>query len=225
VAHATRVEFAARHPVHVTVKLLAGLPGLREARAYRVVKRCFGEARGRFGLRLVHYAVLRDHVHLVCEAEGKCSLSRGMKGLGVRLARALNRTWRRRGQVIGDRYHARVLATPREVRGVLVYVLGNAARHRARQRRRLEPNRSPARAARIDPFTSGPWFGGFVERRAEPRARPAPWLSAPRTWLLARGWMRQGRISLAELGRWSDGGGRSAPTREAVGSARPAGSP
>lgn len=55
------------------------------------------------------------------------ALGRGLKGLLVRLANALNRAWKRRGRLIRDRYHAGLLKTPREVRQVLVYVLQRAS--------------------------------------------------------------------------------------------------
>jgi hypothetical protein len=43
---------------------------------------------------------------LIVEAEGRDALSRGMKGLAVRVAIALNRSIGRRGTVFADRYHA-----------------------------------------------------------------------------------------------------------------------
>jgi hypothetical protein len=54
-----------------------------------------------------------------------------MQGLGVRLARAINRAMGSRGKVFSDRYHDRILRTPREVRFALRYVLLNARKHRS----------------------------------------------------------------------------------------------
>ncbi|MEO6596565.1 MAG: hypothetical protein ABIP94_17575, partial [Planctomycetota bacterium] len=50
-----------------------------------------------------HYAVLNDHLHFVVDATGRATLSRGVQGLLVRIARALNRLWHRRGRVFADR--------------------------------------------------------------------------------------------------------------------------
>ena len=61
-------------------------------------------------------------LHLVAESSDERALSRGMTGLAVRIARGLNRLWRRVGEVFPDRYHARILATPRAVRVALLYV-------------------------------------------------------------------------------------------------------
>ena len=88
-----------------------------------------------------------------------------------------------RGGVLADRYHMRVLKTPREVRNAIRYVLLNAARHRRRALRGL------------DPASSGRWFSGWkrdtarVERRPEPQS-----VAVARTWLLAQGWRRLGLL-------------------------------
>ena len=83
----------------------------------------------RFGFRLVHYSVMGNHVHLIVEAPDRRALSRAMKGLGVRIARALNRVMKRSGQVVGDRYHAHILRTPSEVKRARNYLLTNARHH------------------------------------------------------------------------------------------------
>jgi len=157
VSHARRPKLAARHPVHVTMKLSAGLPSLRSRAPFRRITAAFSASRVRPGFRLVQFSVQSNHVHLVVEADGTRELSRGMQGLGVRVARSLNRLWRRRGKLFADRYHARILRTPREVRNALAYVLRNSERHGTRY---LD---GP------DPFSSGDAFDGEVpeERGAQ----------------------------------------------------------
>ena len=44
----------------------------------------------RFGFRLVHYAILTNHLHFIVEAKDRQALSRGMQGLLIRIARRLN---------------------------------------------------------------------------------------------------------------------------------------
>jgi len=43
--------------------------------------------------------------------------------VAIRFARAVNRALGRRGRVLEDRYHVRVLATPLQVRNAIRYVL------------------------------------------------------------------------------------------------------
>jgi REP element-mobilizing transposase RayT len=185
VKHRTRDSFRAGGPVHVTLRLAAGLPSLRKRATYSVLLAALGGGCDRFGMQLVHWSVLGNHLHLMVEACDRRALSRGMQGLAVRLAKALNRWWQRSGRVFADRYHARVLPSPSEVRTALFYVLQNARRH-------------GIVTAGADAFSSGPWFDGWLAGgRCEVAEleRPA-WLRSARTWLLARGWRRLGLLDV-----------------------------
>jgi REP element-mobilizing transposase RayT len=185
-----------RHePVLVTSRLCAGLPRLRRSEELAVLQRAFSAGAERFGLRLVHFSIQENHLHFLVEIQNEHSLSRGIKGLLVRVARALNRLWDRKGAVIADRYHARVLRTPCEVRTALVYVLQNARKH-------------GCSLHEADPFSSARWFDGWMHPLL-PLSTSARWHSPPvveaRTWLLRVGWRRHGLIFLSE---------RPAPERE-----------
>ena len=129
VSHLTRPAFAHRFPVHVTWRMDREVWNLRSRRCFSVMQRAMYAGASRFGFRLVHYAVMGNHVHLIVEAPDRVALGRAMKGLGVRIARALNRVMKRRGRVIGDRYHAHVLKTPAEVKRARTYLLTNAREH------------------------------------------------------------------------------------------------
>ena len=151
------------HPCHVTRKVRADVPSLRNARLVRALERSFARGCERGDFRLVHYSLQRDHVHLLVEATGTEALGRGMKATGARLARCVNRIYDRRGPVLADRYHARALRTPREVRAALRYVLLNARRH-------------GGRAVSIDFASSGGGgsTAGPARRPRAPSCRPFP---------------------------------------------------
>ena len=68
-------------------------------------------------------------MHLLVEAADERSLARGMNGLGVRVAKGLNKVLRRRGKVLDERYHGHILRTPSEVRNARAYLTTNAERH------------------------------------------------------------------------------------------------
>lgn len=72
----------------MTLRVVRGLPSLRDARLVRELERSFGAACERGDFRLVHYSIQRDHLHLLVEADGPVSLARGMIAPGARLARA-----------------------------------------------------------------------------------------------------------------------------------------
>jgi hypothetical protein len=124
--------------------------------------------------------VQRDHVHLIVEADDRDALRRGVQGLAIRAARGVNRALGHRGRVWSDRYHARALETPREVRNAIAYVLLNRQKH-------------APEARGIDRCSSGPWFEGWRNRR-EPPLEDSP-VATPRTWLASVGWRRCGLIA------------------------------
>jgi hypothetical protein len=140
--------------------------------------------------RVVEFSVQADHLHLIVEADNKDALSRGMRGLATRTARAVNRTLDRRGQVWADRFHSRPLCTPREVRNALVYVLMNFKKH----------FRHDGAASTIDSRSSAPWFDGFrgsAIRSVTDASNPA-FVVRARTWLARIGWRLHGLIATDE---------------------------
>jgi REP element-mobilizing transposase RayT len=171
----------------VTLKVRNGIPSLRTVPLVRELECSFAASCERNEFRLVHYSIQANHAHLIVEAEDKRALGRGMKSLGARIARAVNRIFRRSGPVLVDRYHLHVLRTPREVRNALAYVLSNARRHAARAGRAL------SRTFAIDPASSGRWFEGWQKAGPAPPTRRS--VARPRSWLLAVGWKRDGLLS------------------------------
>lgn len=179
VEHSRRAEFRGLTPVHVTARVVDGLPTLRSLVSARALKAAFIGGRERRGCRLVHFSVMTNHLHLIVEADDSVALSRGVQGLLVRIARRLNSALNRTGRVFADRFHSRVIGSTLDVRNTLAYVLGNARRH------------GLAFEGRVDPYSSAAWFDGW--RDSAPVARAAP-ISAPRSWQLRTGWSLHGRL-------------------------------
>src|SRR5438045_8440193 len=103
-----------RGALHVTVRMRREVWSLRTHRCFHALKRAFARGCERFGFRLIHFSVQGNHIHLIVEAPDAEALWRAMKGLEVRMARALNKVMRREGQVFPGRYHAHLLTSPRE---------------------------------------------------------------------------------------------------------------
>jgi REP element-mobilizing transposase RayT len=129
VVHRKRPMLKKRFPVHVTWRMEKGVWNLRTRRCFSALARAFWGGANRFGFRLVHYSVQGNHVHLLVEARDERALSRGMNGLGVRVAKGLNRVMGRHGKVLGDRYRSHILRTPTEARRARSYLLQNARKH------------------------------------------------------------------------------------------------
>lgn len=195
VRHTSRGTFR-KLPAHVTLRLRSDLPSLRSVRIVREIERTFADGCSRPGFRLVHNSLQGNHAHLIVEAHDRDTLGRGMMAIAARLARAVNRVAKRTGPVIAERYHLRLLPTPREVRYALRYVLLNARRHAKAA--------ALTRTVRLDRASSARWFEGWkrsvpdsedsaialIERRPVARAR---------TWLLSVGWRRYGLLDPADV--------------------------
>ena len=185
VAHCARPPHSAAHPVHVTLRTGHTVRCLRAGRVFPAVLRALAAA-SHEGFRILHFSVQDDHLHLIVEADDTRALGRGLRGLAIRVARALNRALGRRGRVWGDRYHARALTTPREVRHCLVYVLRNRSKH-------CEGERG------LDPCASAMYFDGW--RQPVGPVPPAPPVVRARTWLAAIGWRQFGLLDIDERPR------------------------
>jgi putative transposase len=168
VSHGRKLDVDPHSPVHVTLRARAHVWNLRSRRCYVVFAAALRGVLGRTGFRVVHFSMQANHLHLIVEADDATALALGMRALSVRLAMNLNALMGTRGRVFTDRYHARVLRTPTEVRHALAYVLGNFVSHALRQGRRANP-------AFVDPYSSAAERG--------PDGKPPP-VSEPESWLL-----------------------------------------
>ena len=207
VRHRVRELHSAAHPVHVVLR--STFKPLRSQFVFPTVRKALAKAtRARKDFRITQFSVQGDHLHLIVEAATVSALSRGMQGLAIRVARAVNRLLSRTGKVWAGRFFSRELCSPRVVRNALAYVLNNFKKHRA------------AGAALIDPYSSAPYFNGFRELRGSapcelrtnrmlplaPRGVAPPEESqeipivAAKTWLSGKGWRRAGPIRFSDLG-------------------------
>jgi len=160
----------------VTLRARSEVDYLRRGDAFPALERALSRA-NKDWFRVLMYSVQTDHIHLVVEADSRLGLIRGMQGLAVRCAKAVNRALGRKGALWDHRYHARRLKSPREVRMAFLYVLLNFRKHH-----RAAPG--------IDPRSSGRFFAGWKQ---PPRPPPGPPTVAPaRTWLAREGWQRAG---------------------------------
>ena len=183
--HRRRPAHDRRCPAHVTLRASPTLPSLRREGIFTAVRAGFAKASTQ-RFRLLHFSVQRDHVHLIVEGDGLRELCRGIQGLAIRVAKAINRALGRRGKVWDDRYHLRALPTPREVRHALVYVLQNWRKH-------LNAVRG------LDARSCAAWFTGWRFSTAPPPGRRP--VAPPRTWLATVGWRRHGLIGIDEAPR------------------------
>jgi putative transposase len=183
-------------PVHVTLRLVDGLPSLRTRRGYQLAQRAMLLANRFEDVRLCHLSIQRNHLHLIIEADDERALTRVMRSFQISFSKNLNREMgRKKGRVFADRYHVEKLETPTQVRNALAYVLGNWRKH--------GEDHVPGPPRRMDRYSTAPYFTGWdtgtpdVIRFADlpfPEDGALP-IRFPTSWLLRDGWRKLGLIS------------------------------
>jgi REP element-mobilizing transposase RayT len=183
-AHASRPDLSAKHAVHVMMRT-AGVPRLRQRRGYEAIRRALLHYVDGADFRVVHISIQRNHLHLIVEAANKAALSKGMKSLNIRAARAINAAFRRTGKVFAFRYCAKQIKDAMYARNAISYVLNNWRRHQ----QDVEEGET---TTLFDAFSSAASFGGWsrgmgMRSRAPDTLEPLP-VSRPRTKLLRFDW-------------------------------------
>jgi REP element-mobilizing transposase RayT len=196
-----RAELAKNTPVHVTLRVVKAIGGLRRRRAYHAIRKAIYTTWARPDFRIVHVSIQREHIHLICEADDKRALGRGMAGFQISAAQQLNGAisverkyaTRRTGTVFPERYHVEHLKNRRQVRHAIAYVLNNWRRHG-------EDQAWPAHT-QIDPYASGVLFDGW--NRPHPFIPPENFVPLgtvrPQFWMLEHGWRMYGAIDPREI--------------------------
>ena len=202
--HGKRPLHRGRFPVHVTMRVREGMPSLRRPSLFReIVMRVQDSfagfwrgrpksprlsARGPVGatrVKILHYSVQSNHIHLMIEAGDNNALSRGMQGVAIRLARAINRcAGITKSAVWEHRYHAHELRSVRETLNALRYIGNNWRKHGVAR----------VGAARLDPCASDNLVANVkrVENSLFVALNPSAvgaHVVLANTWLAKRAWL------------------------------------
>ena len=188
-------SFSSKHPLHITLRLREGLPNLRTRKGAQIVKNAI-EGSQRSGIRVVHFSILSNHLHLFVECKDRQALYNSMKSftarLGIHLRRWANKNtigyFDKKGWgIFRGRYDVPVLKTAQEVKNGLKYVL-------------LNPAKRFKKAPYIDKFSSAVLFQDWKRLLGQKLSRPPQtktlsrrlnsFLSPPKLWLSRSGWMR-----------------------------------
>ena len=194
--HVRRGEVSSRVPMLVTMKLCAGLPSLRSREESEIFFAALRRVNRDHDVRIVHWVLLSNHMHLIVEGDDREGVRKAMQGLAISLIRRWNHLWGRSGQVFADRYHRRDLTTPTEVRNGLRYVFTNQARHTGGRPMITLRNDDGSReyVPYVDRrYSSALDFNGWQEEYIE-RRPPTDESAAPRSWLLRVGYRRAGGL-------------------------------
>lgn len=129
VSHRVREKVTTRTPIHINFKYKTLI---KNKFCLKLLKRAIVNARSH-GLRVVHFSLQSNHVHLIIEVENNTILTKGMRSLTITFAKGLNQ-----GRVQLERYHLHVLKTLRETRNAVHYVLFNQQKHEKGQYSKID---------------------------------------------------------------------------------------
>ncbi len=189
VSHHTRTAISSRYPVQVMLSTKPELGSLRKKRIHAVIRACLVEGCDTGTFRICHYSVQKTGLRFIVEARDRQALSRGMQGVNVRVAKALNRMWSRNGSVFTDRYATLVLKTGQQTRASLCLVLNGA---------KAEKSEAKKLSGKIDPYSSAAYLDGWKDgNAAAPEDGPHP-VAKPRTTLLRQTWRKYGLLGVDE---------------------------
>ena len=115
------------------------------------------------GLKIIHFSLQSNHVHLLVEAQDNSVLTKGMRSLLISFSKRV-----KEGRIQLERYHLHVLKTLAETKNALHYVLFNEQKH------------SRAKMIRMDGYSSVDLAMAKIYAKAKKMTLLASKLSPPR---------------------------------------------
>jgi REP element-mobilizing transposase RayT len=120
VSHRARERVTSRQALHVNFKVKTSI---RNKECLQILKKSIQNARSH-GLKVLHFSLESNHVHLILEATDNSLLTKGMRSLTITFSKGIAK-----GRIQIERYHLHVLRTLRETKNAIHYVLFNHQKH------------------------------------------------------------------------------------------------
>jgi len=127
IRHIEREEIKKPSSLHLTIKVKRA--DIQNKEILKSLKYAIWRARLQ-GLKIIHFSLEHNHVHLFAECSCNKLLTKAMKALGVSFSKKINKHLKSRGQVYKTRFHLRILRSASEVKNVINYILKNGMKHK-----------------------------------------------------------------------------------------------
>lgn len=128
IRHISRPKLQRPSSLHLTIKVRENKADIQNKKILKALHHAIKRARLK-NLKVIHYTLEYNHVHLLVESSDNKILHQGMQALGISLSKAINRIKRLKGGVYKHRYHFRQISSPRELKNVLHYIFHNGIKH------------------------------------------------------------------------------------------------
>ena len=129
IRHISREKINRPSALHLTIKVRENKADIKNKRILKALHYAIRRARLQ-GLRVVHYTLEYNHVHLLVEANDNKSVQKGMQALGISFSKAINKIKQVKGSVYKHRHHFRKLNSRREYKNVIQYIFRNGIKHK-----------------------------------------------------------------------------------------------
>ena len=147
IRHISRERIKVLTTLHLTIKVRENKADIKSKTILKALHHAIKRARMK-QLRILHYTLEYNHVHLLVEATGNKILHSGMQAMGISFSKAINKIKCLKGSVYKNRYHFRSLKTRRELKNAILYIFNNARKHK-RSLSALDPFNSLVHEKRI----------------------------------------------------------------------------
>lgn len=148
IRHIRRERISKPTSLHLTIKVRENKADIKSKRILKSLHHAIMRARLK-KLKVIHYTLEYNHVHLLVEALDHKVMHQAMQALGISFSKAINKAKAAKGGVYKHRYHLRKLASSKELRNVLHYIFSNGVHHR-RTTSMLDPYNSMIAEERLD---------------------------------------------------------------------------
>lgn len=137
IRHTKRLVFNLPSAFHITIKVRDNKADIKNKRILQSLHHAIKRARLQ-GVRVLHFTLEYNHVHLVIESSNHKELHKGMQAFGISLAKKINKLKNLKGTVYKNRYHQKLLKSRSEFKNAVQYVFGNGVKHK-RASSKLDP--------------------------------------------------------------------------------------
>lgn len=129
IRHIARPKLKKPSSLHLTIKVRSNKADIQSKKILKALHHAIMRARFK-KLKVIHYTLEYNHIHLLVECNDNRILQQGMQALGISLSKAINKIKRLKGGVYKHRYHFRQISNPRQLKNVLHYIFHNGIKHR-----------------------------------------------------------------------------------------------
>lgn len=134
IRHSSRMKFSKLTSFHLTIKVRENKADIQSKKLLKALHHAIARARLK-NLKVIHYTLEYNHVHLLVETNDHRILHAGMQALGISFSKAINKVKSLKGHVYKHRYHQRKIGSARELKNVLLYIFNNGKKHKRTNKR------------------------------------------------------------------------------------------